>query len=592
MSTGRRLARVMVGFGFAAAPGWMTATLVLTILNGVSAGLYPYGFRLFTDAFVDRDAAGLAVAVAATSGLIAVNWTSANFDANVGFGLVDRVNLYVSARLAELVNAAPGLEHLERPDYLRELDLVEQNRNLLASAPRQLLTALQTVLRAGGVLFLLATVHPALALLLVLGVAPTLAEMRSVRIRQAAEERVAEERRLGDQLFAVAATAASAKELRTFGLAEEIGRRHRMIGDHVTKVITRAALVGAGLAAAAWVAFIVGFVAAVAFLVRSAVRGEVTAGEVVLAIVLAQQVRVVLGLVATAAGQLLTTARTARRLLWLDDIVRDEPSGSGAVPEVLQDGIELRDVTFCYPGTDHVALSSVSLRLPRASTVALVGDNGAGKTTLVKLLTGMYRPTSGEVLVDGVPLPELDLAEWRRRLAGAFQDHVAFELRARHVVGVGDLPYLDDADVVEGALSRAAAGDVVAALTGGLDTRLGRSFDGGRDLSGGQWQKLALGRGMMREAPLLLVLDEPTAALDAATEHQLFERYRHASSRTAARTGGITLLVSHRFSTVRNADLIVVLAEGTVAEAGSHQDLLDRRGLYAEMFELQAASYR
>ena len=592
MSDGRRLARVMVGFGFAAAPGWMTATLVLTILNGISAGLYPYGFRLFTDAFVAKDASGLAVAVAVTSGLIAINWTSANFDANVGFGLVDRVNLHVSARLAELVNAAPGLEHLERPDYLRELDLVEQNRGLLSSAPRQLLTALQTLLRAGGVLFLLASVHPVLALLLVLGVAPTLAEMRSVRIRQAAEERLAEERRLGDQLFAIAATAGSAKELRTFGLGDELGRRHSAIGDRVSAVTTQAALRGAGLAAIGWVLFIAGFVAAVGFLVRAAVRGEVTAGGVVLAIVLAQQVRVVLGLVATAVGQLLTTARTARRLLWLDDVVRETHTGGADVPEVLSDGIELRDVTFCYPGTERVVLTSVSVRLPRGSTVALVGDNGAGKTTLVKLLTGMYRRTGGEILVDGVPLGDLDVAAWRRRLAGAFQDHVAFELRARHVVGIGDLPHLDDEPVVLGALDRAAGSDVLAALVDGLDARLGRSFQGGRELSGGQWQKLALGRGMMRDAPLLLVLDEPTAALDAATEHQLFERYRHAASRTAARTGGITLLVSHRFSTVRNADLILVLADGAVAEAGSHAELMTRRGLYAELFELQAASYR
>ena len=591
----RRLLRrigVLLGYGFRAAPGAMWLTLGLVIVNGVSAGLYPLGFRLFTDAFLARDAGDLTIAVVLTAGLIALNWTSANLDANVGFGLTDRIQLFVSAHLASLVNRAERIEHFERPDYLAELELVEQNTGMVASGPRQTLTAIHTVLRAAGVVLLFGSVHPVLLALPLLGVLPTWAEARSVRIRQRAEEEMAEQKRLGDQLFSIATTAAPAKEVRTYGLADELIGRHEAIGRDVSAKTTRAAVQGAALAAVAWVVFIIGFLAGIAVVLRAATRREVTPGEVVLAVVLAQQVRVVLGLVATSVGQVMTTVRTVDRLLWLEDVVDLAHHGSMPPPSALRDGIVFDNVSFRYPGTERDVLTDVDLRLPAGATIALVGDNGAGKTTLVKLLTGMYEPTTGTIGIDGTPLRDIDLAAWRARTSAAFQDHVAWELIAAETVGIGDLDHLADREVITAALERAAAGDVVTSLGEGLDTQLGRSFPGGRELSGGQWQKLALGRGMMREEPLLLVLDEPTASLDASTEHQLFERYALAAKRTAARTGCVTVLVSHRFSTVRNADLIVVIDGGRVVEAGSHAELMQRGGLYAELFELQARAYR
>src|SRR5207248_2697258 len=196
--------------------------------------------------------------------------------------------------------------------------------------------------------------------------------------------------------------------------------------------------------------------------------------------------------------------------------------------------------------------------LPAGAVVAIVGENGAGKTTLVKLLGKLYEPTSGAIYIDDQPLARMPADEWRRRLAGAFQDFFRFEFRARHTVGIGDLPRLDDESAVVTAVVRAGADDVVQWLHAGLDTQLGVTWPTGVEVSFGQWQKLALARGFMREEPLLLVLDEPTAALDAETEHALFERYASAS-RDGASEGRITILVSHRFSTVRMADLIVVL---------------------------------
>ncbi len=250
-------------------------------------------------------------------------------------------------------------------------------------------------------------------------------------------------------------------------------------------------------------------------------------------------------------------------------------------------------MTFSYPGTAKVVLDDVSLTLPAGSVVALVGENGAGKTTLVKLLAKLYEPSSGTIMVDELPLARVHPEAWRARLAGAFQDFFRFEFLARQTVGVGDLPRLDDTPAVAAALDRAGADDVVAKLPSRLETQLGPTWPGGVDVSFGQWQKLALARGFMRDSPLLLVLDEPTAALDAETEHALFERYAAAAhgAGNGAR-GGITLLVSHRFSTVRMADLIVVLDGAKLVEVGTHQELMAKRGQYSELYGIQAAAYR
>jgi ATP-binding cassette, subfamily B, bacterial len=225
--------------------------------------------------------------------------------------------------------------------------------------------------------------------------------------------------------------------------------------------------------------------------------------------------------------------------------------------------------------------------------VAVVGENGAGKTKLVKLLSKMYEPTSGSVLIDDVPLARLPAAEWRARLSGAFQDFFRFELRARQTVGLGDVPRLEDEPAVVRAVERAGATDVIQRLPSGLDTQLGPTWPAGVEVSFGQWQKLALARGFMRDEPLLLVLDEPTAALDAETEHALFERYAAAArGANGSGHGRVTILVSHRFSTVRMADLIVVLDGSRLAEMGTHDELMARGGQYAELYGIQAAAYR
>jgi len=288
----------------------------------------------------------------------------------------------------------------------------------------------------------------------------------------------------------------------------------------------------------------------------------------------------------------------ARRLAWLEDYAASLVSAADLpVPPRLARGIQFEHVWFAYPGTDRFVLEDVNLTLPAGAVVALVGENGAGKSTLVKLLAKFYEPTKGRILIDGMDLGRMHADRWRERLAGAFQDFFRFEFRARHTVGVGDVPRLDDQAAVVTAVARAGADDVVVHLTAGLETQLGPTWPQGVDVSFGQWQKLALARGFMRDRPLLLVLDEPTAALDAETEHALFERYAAAAGPQSRgerpdQDGRITLLVSHRFSTVRMAELIVVLDGARLAEVGTHEDLMSKGGQYAELYAIQATAYR
>jgi ATP-binding cassette subfamily B protein len=255
------------------------------------------------------------------------------------------------------------------------------------------------------------------------------------------------------------------------------------------------------------------------------------------------------------------------------------------MPEKLVQGIEFRDVSFKYPGRQQWALHHVNLTLRPGEKLALVGANGAGKTTLIKLLTRLYDPTEGQILVDGVDLREYDQADWRRKIGVIFQDFVRYHLSASENVGLGQIEALDDQARIIEAARKGGADPVLTALPAGYETMLGKWFKDGHDLSGGEWQKVALSRAFMRSAEVL-VLDEPTAALDAEQEYQVFQRFRELTE------GKIAVLISHRFSTVRMADRIAVIEGGQISELGSHAELMARDGTYASLFNIQAQGYR
>jgi ATP-binding cassette subfamily B protein len=251
----------------------------------------------------------------------------------------------------------------------------------------------------------------------------------------------------------------------------------------------------------------------------------------------------------------------------------------------MQEGIEFRNVTYSYEGKDEPALKDVSFTIGRGETVAIVGHNGAGKTTLVKLIARLYDPQEGQVLIDGHDVRDYDPDELRNEFGVLFQDYVHYQFTARENIGIGRVERLDDRPAIASAADRAGAAQVIEALPEGYETVLGKWFDGGVNLSGGEWQKVALGRAFMREAQIL-ILDEPSAALDAKAEYELFSRLQQlAHGRTA-------IFISHRFSTVRRADRILVFEEGQLIEQGTHDELLAVGGRYAELFNLQASSYR
>jgi len=264
--------------------------------------------------------------------------------------------------------------------------------------------------------------------------------------------------------------------------------------------------------------------------------------------------------------------------------IRSKPNALPA-PRPIQQGFEFRNVSFRYPGTSRLVIDRLNFHLHTGERVALIGENGQGKTTIVKLITRLYDPSEGEILLDGVDLREYDLEDLYREIGVIFQDFMRYEMTARENIAVGKIEDLDNLLLLQSAARKSLADEVVSRLPAEYEQMLGRRFEGGVDLSGGEWQKLALARAYLRDAQLL-VLDEPTAALDARSEYQVFQRFSELTS------GKMALFISHRFSTVRMADRIVVLENGKIAEEGTHDRLTRMGGRYAEMFELQAASYR
>ena len=567
--------------------------LVLVLGGAVSAPLLALSLKWLTNAGVAGDGGTATVAGVAVAACIIGVLTLGHFAHIAYFELSEINTLETELRLIALANGSAGIEHQERAEYADRVAVLEQELQQIQDGFFAVLSLSSLAVAIGMTAVLLAMVNPLLLLLPVVALPPLITGRRAQLIVDRAREETAADTRLAMHLFRLATGAGPAKELRVFRLQREIRRRHLELWEKTTRTLWRAQARAMGLRAAGQLVFAVGYVAGVLLVVSDAIGGHRSVGDVVLAITPAAQVNQQVSAAVSLLNDLQRIARAFTRFEWLEKYVaeREPKEADQPVPERIGGAIRFENVGFRYPGTDRVVLEGVNLDLPAGSTVAIVGENGAGKSTLVKLLCRFYEPTSGRITADGADLSRIPLDSWRSRIAAGFQDFVRFEFVARRTVGVGDLPLVDDQSAVEAALDRARAGDVVGRLENGLSTQLGKSYTDGTELSGGQWQKLALGRAMMRELPLLLILDEPTSALDAEAEHALFERYAEGARRVGQATGGITVLVSHRFSTVRMADLIVVVADGHVVEAGPHAQLMRNRGLYAELYDLQASAY-
>ena len=586
---------LVVGTAFRADPIRSTVLFTISTAAALGGAASAYGLKLFTDAVADQDPSRIVPAVAWLSGVAAVTMLSSMFGFVLRLRVVESTQLLIDERLIRLTSGIDGLEHYERPDYVDQVERLRERRGQLGNSISSVISATSVLVQAFGTIGLLGTVHPLLLLLPAFGVPSLLLEGKAEKIRRKVWEETTERQRTTSHMFELATTAAPGKELRIFGVGDELRRRHRTVRLTIASDVNRVGRLTTAMSSVGWLVFAGGYVAALAFVALRALAGRASPGDVVLVISLGTQVNEQVGGLVGITNWLLQTLDVVRRWLWLSDYADSTREGRlepVPAPDRLTTGITFEGVSFTYPGTDAPVLDDVNVHLPAGATVAIVGDNGAGTTTLVKLLCQFYEPTAGDVCVDGVDLRRIGAEAWRSRMAAGFQDFARFEFIAQETIGVGDLPSIAHEPTVSAALDRAHAADVAAGLPSGLGTQLGKSFEDGHELSGGQWQKLALARAMMREKPLLLVLDEPTAALDAETEHALFERYAGAAKVIASETGAITVLVSHRFSTVRMADLILVVDGGRVAEIGSHRELVAQRGLYAELYELQARGYR
>lgn len=492
--------------------------------------------------------------------------------------------------------ATLDLRRFEDPAFYDQLERAQRQTTGRIGLLGQLLAVGQdfvTLVSLGGAVFLYS---PWLLMLLVVAVLPSfLGEAHFTALEYSLLYRWTPQRRELDYLRYLGASDRTAKEVQMFGLARWLVRRYRTLArkffEENKRLSIRKGLAATGLSLLG----LAGYYVAYALILARGVSGAISIGTLTFLAASFLRSRDV------TQRLLLTTGNIYEQSLYIKDLfdffdmkptIVSAP-GARAVPERLSQGIVFEDVGFRYPGSDTWAVRHIDARLAPGERVALVGENGAGKTTLTKLLTRLYDPTEGRILLDGVDLRQYELESVRRAMSVIFQDFVRYDLRFDENIGVGDIETVQDAldradeshQAIIDAARKSSAASLLVNLPGGYRQMLGRRFEGGIELSGGEWQKIALARAYIRKAHVV-ILDEPTAALDARAEYEVFSRFAELVS------GQTAVLISHRFSTVRMADRIIVLKDGQVVEQGTHEALLARHGLYAELFTLQAEGYR
>lgn len=580
--------------GFDAEPWLLVVAFSLSLLSALPDALMALWLMFLADGFLSGDqnlvyVAALGLGISAT-----LTWVLRVVSDRTQRRFRDRVTIALESHVAELQASVATIEHHERPEYLDRLSVLRTQVFVLDHMYMSLFSTAGWILRLGVTVALLATVHPAAVLLAAFAIPTVLTSTWRPAVERAAEELGAPANRLARHLFDVATTAPPGKEVRVTGIGSRLVEERRRAWERWYGPVAAARWASAAWHTVSWAIFAAAFVGTVVFVAKVV---QASPGEVLLVLAAGSRLSAYIGATVGEIGFLRGIWMDgSQRMAWLEDYAAAiDQKGDLTAPDVLGQGIRFENVTFAYPGTSKKVLEDVTVEFKPGSVVAIVGENGAGKTTLVKLLAKMYEPTEGKILVDGQDLGRIASSQWRERLAGAFQDFFRFEFPARQTVGVGDVQRIDDEQAVAAAVERAGADDVVDQLGRGLDTQLGPTWPEGVEVSFGQWQKLSLARGFMRDGPLVLVLDEPTAALDAETEHALFERYASAARggvNSQAPNGRVTILVSHRFSTVRMADQIVVLDGARVVETGTHEALMTAQGQYADLYEIQASAYR
>jgi len=501
--------------------------------------------------------------------------------------LADRFTNKISVRLMKHA-AKLDLVSFEDPVFYDKLERARRQTTGRVTLLASLLNIAQDSvsllsLSAGLILF-----SPWLLLLLALAVIPSfLGETHFTALAYSVLYKWTPQRRELDYLRMLGASTGSAKEIKIFGLGDYLADRYRSVSERVFEdnkaVAIRRATVGSLLNLISTGGY---YGAYVVILLRT-VSGELTLGTLTFLTGAFARSRMFIEKILSGFNDVSEQALFLRDLFEFFEMepqIRSKPNALLA-PRPIRIGFEFQNVAFRYAGAARDVLRNINFQLAPGEKVALIGANGAGKTTLVKLLARLYEPTAGRILLDGVDLRDYSVEDLRREIGVIFQDYMRYDMRIKENIGFGKIEVLDSEDLISGAAQKSQASEMIDRLPAKFNQVVGRRFEGGVDLSGGEWQKIALARAYMRDAQLL-ILDEPTATLDARAEYEVFLRFAELTR------GRMSVLISHRFSTVRMADRILVLSEGDITEQGTHRELVEQGGLYAELFELQAAGYR
>jgi len=479
------------------------------------------------------------------------------------------------------------IEQLENPDFYDKLERARTQTNSRVDLMSNILGQAESMISMISLIAGLIYFAPILILILILSIIPSfINEARFSSTRYSLARSWTSERREMDYLRYIGANSETAKEVKLFGLTDFIAERFRFLSHeyyHINKNLSvRRSLYGSLFNVLGTLSYYGAYV----YIIMRVLVGVISIGELTFLSGSFNRLRNNLQSFFSRITRISESALYLQDYFDFIDLEMEQTDDEKIpLPEVIRDGFVVRNVHFTYPGSNEEVLKGVSFKLEAGGKMAFVGQNGAGKTTLIKLFLRFYEPTKGEILLDGININRFDVDQYRKRFGVIFQDFFRYEFTMRENIAVGDIDQIDNDEIIAEAASKSLAEQVVQEMADGLEQRLGRRFYNGQELSGGQWQKVALARAYMKDADVM-ILDEPTSALDAQAEYDVFKRFMGLTK------GKTSIIISHRFSTVRMADRILVLQDGKILELGTHEELMENDQLYAQLFSLQAAGYQ